>query len=231
MAPELTRAIRAVVFDLDGTLVDSRADIAAAANHMLHRAGLEAQTVQQICAAVGDGARALVERVVATSPGQPGLRARSRVDELLDIFLSYYTEHATDETTLMPGAAHALDALAHLPLAVLTNKPAVTAQAVLTDLDLLGHFEVIVAGGDTPERKPSPEPLRHLGRMLGVPPRGMVVVGDGPQDVECGRAAGARTVGVRGGILPIEKLERSRPDHLIDSLGDLPELVASWSGD
>ena len=211
----------AVVFDLDGTLIDSRLDIAAAANHMLRRHGQSEQSVEQICRNVGNGARYLVAHVVGLSENDRAL------EPWLETFLEYYTAHATDHSTLMPDTRRVLDALASMPLALCTNKPRATTDATLRGLSLNERFKVVVAGDDLPTRKPDPGPLLHIARELAVPPAALVMVGDGPQDIECARAAGARAVGVEGGILPRDELVASGPDAMIE-LGELPALVAGW---
>ncbi len=213
---------QAVVFDLDGTLIDSRADIAAAANHMLGVYGFQPLPPGTIAGYVGDGARLLVARCTKLSEDAPEL------DALLETFLDYYTDHPTDQTRFMPATLETLDALATLPLAVCTNKPRRTTDAVLAALGLSPRFQVVVAGGDFPQKKPEPEPLLHIAHRLALDPCSLVIVGDGPQDVECGRAVGARTVGVEGGIVPIQRLVNARPDELIPCLDELPALVARW---
>ena len=213
---------QAVVFDLDGTLIDSRADIAAAANHMLDVHGFQRLPSDTIAGYVGDGARLLVARCTKLREESPEL------DRLLETFLDYYSEHPTEQTRFMPAALEALDALATLPLAICTNKPRRTTDAVLSALGLVRRFEVVVAGGDFPQKKPDPEPLLHIARQLALDPRSLVIVGDGPQDVECGRAIGARTVGVEGGIIPMDRLVAAQPDQLIPSLADLPALITRW---
>jgi phosphoglycolate phosphatase len=125
----------------------------------------------------------------------------------------------------MPGAAEALAALARLPLAICTNKPRRTTLAVLEGLGLGSHFAAVNAGGDLPEKKPHPRPLLHLARELGLPPSELMMVGDGAQDVLAGHAAGALTVGVRGGIQPLERLLAAEPHHLLSTLHELPALV------
>jgi phosphoglycolate phosphatase len=216
------RPTRALVFDLDGTLIDSRADIAAAANHMLDIHGFPSLPVDTIAGYVGDGARLLVARCTGLSENAPEL------DALLVTFLDYYTGHPTDRTRFMPAALETLDALAAMPLAICTNKPRRTTDVVLAALGLAPRFQVVVAGGDFPQKKPEPEPLLHIAGRLALDPRSLVIVGDGPQDVECGRAVGARTVGVEGGIIPTERLVAARPDELLPSLAGLPALVARW---
>jgi phosphoglycolate phosphatase len=215
----VTASIGGVVFDLDGTLVDSRTDIASAANHALSLHGLPQRSLEQIGRFVGDGARNLLWRA-ANLP-----RDSAEVPALLATFLDYYVEHACVRTTLMPGAMQALDALSDLPLALLTNKSRRVTEPLLAALDLAERFHCIIAGGDLPVLKPDPEPLFEIARRLAIETSTLVMVGDGPQDVECGRGAGALTVGVAGGIADPARLVASHPDRLIASLHDLEPLV------
>jgi phosphoglycolate phosphatase len=212
--------LRAVVFDLDGTLVDSRRDIAEAANHALERSGRARLSHAELESYVGDGAPLLLARAARLEVTDP------RTAALVADFLDYYAEHPVDYTAVMPGALEALDALASLRLGVCTNKPRRTAVAVLEGLSLASRFGGLVAGDDLPERKPHPSMVREVARQLGVSVTELVMVGDGLQDIESGRAAGALTVGVRGGIQSIELLAASRPDLLLDTLADLPAALA-----
>lgn len=214
-------SVGGVVFDLDGTLIDSRADIAAAANHALERHGLPSLPENEIGGFVGDGARTLIWRAARMTPDSP------LVEPLLATYLDYYAEHACVKTTLMPGAQEALDALAPLPLAVLTNKPRRTVDAVLDVLGVAGRFTTVVAEGDLPVLKPDPAPLYEIARRIGVEASHLMMVGDGPQDIECGRRAGAFTVGVAGGIADPQRLLASGPDRFIESLRQLPALLRS----
>lgn len=143
-------------------------------------------------------------------------------------FIEYYAAHPADGTRLCAGAAEALDGRLGLPLALCTNKPRVTTERVLDALRISNAFGAIVAGDDLPRNKPDPAPVLHAARCLGIPVSEVLMVGDGAQDVLAGRAAGARTVGVRGGIQPEERLRNAEPDVLIDSLEELPLLVTLW---
>lgn len=212
--------VRAVVFDLDGTLVDSRRDIAEAANHALEKSGRARLSHAELESYVGDGAPPLLARAARLDVTDPKTTA------MVADFLDYYAAHPVDYTTLMPGAMAALSALAHYPLGVCTNKPRRTSLAVLEGLGLSNRFGSLVAGDDLPQRKPHPSMLLEAARQLGVPIANVVMVGDGPQDVESGRAAGAFTVGVRGGIQAVERLVASRPGALIETLAELPEALA-----
>ncbi|MEO8982265.1 MAG: HAD-IA family hydrolase [Polyangiaceae bacterium] len=211
-----------VVFDLDGTLIDSRADIANAANHALGAHGFPTLSVPQISSFVGDGALVLLERAARLAPNAPEL------EPLLKTFLAYYAAHPTDHTLLIPGVHEALAQLAHLPLALCTNKPRAITDAVLANLRLPAHFSAIVAGGDVPKNKPDPAGLLHIARELSLRPSELVMVGDGPQDILCAKAAGARSVGVEGGMQGAAALLSAKPDVILRSLADLPSVIERW---
>jgi phosphoglycolate phosphatase len=209
--------IRGIVFDLDGTLIDSREDIARAANRALAALEFDELPVDTIAGYVGDGAMPLLERAARVLPDDP------RLPGLYSAFLEAYAAHPVDSTRVFPGVFETLDALSAYPLAICTNKPRLTTELVLERLSLSPRFRVVVAGDDLPRRKPDPLPILHAAERLGVLPSELVVVGDGSQDIRAGQSAGARTVGLRHGIQPLERMLESNPEHLIDSL---PELVA-----
>jgi phosphoglycolate phosphatase len=212
--------VTGVVFDLDGTLVDSRRDIAESANHALERAGLSRLGHDELESYVGDGAPLLMARAARLDVKDP------KVAQMVADFLDYYAANPVAHTDLMPGALAALDGLSAYALGVCTNKPRRTSVAVLQGLRLDSRFRGLVAGDDLPQRKPDPAMVHETARRLGVPTSEVVMVGDGPQDVLAGRAAGAYTVGVRGGIQAYERLQASEPDVIIDSLAELPEVVS-----
>jgi phosphoglycolate phosphatase len=212
----------AVVFDLDGTLIDSRLDIASSANHALAAHGYTTLSVDEISSYVGDGARWLLARAARLEPSAAALEA------LLATFIAHYVEHPTDHTQLLPGAREALAELSHLPLALCTNKPRAIADRVLDNLRLHGLFRTVVGGGDLPKNKPDPLPLRHIAGVLGLSPAELVMVGDGAQDIACAKAAGAHSVGVEGGMQGRERLLGSEPDVLLQSLFELPAALERW---
>lgn len=217
---------RALVFDLDGTLVDSSQDIAAAVNHALERAALPALSLERVKSFVGDGARVLMLRAADLAEHDP------RAAQLLADFLDYYAAHATTFTRPMPAA---LDVLAQLgsrfPLALATNKPRQTTELVLNGLGLTPYFRVVVAGGDAPRPKPSPDALQFIAERLRLEPAELVMIGDGPQDVLAGRAAGARTVAVRGGMAADDRLHDAEPSAFIAALAELPAVIERWSAE
>jgi len=214
-----------VVFDLDGTLIDSRGDIAASCNHALAAVGRPQLTLPEVSALVGDGARPLLARAARMPESHP------EVDVLMGHFLGYYQAHPIDFTTLLPHVHTTLAALLGkgFRLALCTNKPRVTTDEVVRRLDLSRLFEAIVAGDDLAEKKPHPAQIHALATTLQLKPEELVMVGDGPQDVLAGRAAGSRTVALKGGFLPWERVEAARPDVAIDDLLALLPVVEGWA--
>ncbi|MEM8631557.1 MAG: HAD-IA family hydrolase [Pseudomonadota bacterium] len=183
----------AVVFDLDGTLIDSLPDIAYAANSVLQDEGLSALPEEIVGTFVGLGEEVFVDRLIATTSLDPKDR-----DRVLAGFMAHY-EKATDRTRLMPGAEAALGALARrgFRIGLCTNKPTRPLNAVLAALGIADHFGSIVAGDRLPVRKPDPAPLSLCLSELGA--RRCVFVGDGEADAAVARAAGVPFVRFFGG--------------------------------
>lgn len=186
-----------VAFDLDGTLVDSRADLAAAVNHVLRSLGLPPTDVDSVSRHVGDGARVLVER--SLGPGN-----RALVERGLGIFMEYYGRHLLDATRPYPGIPEALAALVAcgVALSVLTNKPAAMTQAIVDGLGLAPRFVAIVGGDSLGVRKPDPAGLAHLRKLTGTPRERMLLVGDSAIDVRTARAGDVAFCGVAWGLAP-----------------------------
>jgi phosphoglycolate phosphatase len=213
---------RLVVFDLDGTLVDSARDIAGAVNAAL--AALEPGTaplpLERVVGFVGDGARVLIERVLQH-------RGSSlRPDTVLPLYLEAYRERLLDTTRLYPGVPEALAELAASgrPLAVLTNKPGDLSRTILNGLGVGSRFARIWGAGDVPARKPDPAGLRALLAELGAAAEEAWLVGDSPTDVETARAAGVRTAGVAWGF-DVNGLRAAAPDRFLDNPRELVLLA------
>lgn len=177
--------MRCVVFDLDGTLVNSVPDLTAAANRMLAARNLASLTVPEVTRMVGDGARALVLRAFAA-------RGTQADEAAVDGFIADYTAHAADATSLFPGAAEALAQLAGSGwrLAICTNKPEAAAQALLAALGVDNLFAAIGGGDSFPVRKPDPAHLRATLERAGSAPNHAVMVGDHRNDVAAAAGAG-----------------------------------------
>jgi phosphoglycolate phosphatase len=210
---------RFVVFDLDGTLVDSSRDLATAVNRMLATFDVPALDPALVRSFVGEGARRLIEKSVA-AVGRP-----LSVDELLPVFLDIYREVLLETTRLYPGVEEALDALAPRRLAVLTNKPGDMSRAILSGLGVAHRFDWIWGYGDVPARKPDPVGLVRLMAAAGVAPTETAFVGDSAVDVRTARAAGTRSIGVTYGFDP-RAFEEHVPDARVSHPRELPALFA-----
>jgi phosphoglycolate phosphatase len=213
-------AVRLIVFDLDGTLVDSSVDLTAAINATLRQIapGTPPLSRDRVISYVGDGAAALVGRALEAC----GLSVP--VSEVLPAYLQAYRDRLLDSTCLYAGVEETLGRLSERRLAVLTNKPGDMSRAILQGLGVAGRFAAVYGGGDVPERKPSPGGLLRLMREHGAAATETAMVGDSWTDVRTARAAGTLAVGVSYGFAPAS-LAGEPPDLMIDDLRELPALL------
>jgi phosphoglycolate phosphatase len=189
------RGTALVVFDLDGTLIDSRRDLADAANRLIEERGAAPLSVDAITAMVGEGAGVLVRRALTQAGVEPDLPRD------LDRFLELYDQRLLVHTTLYPGVRDALDVLAARgPLAVLTNKPQRPTDVILDGLGVRARFTAVIGGDTTFGRKPDPAALLELVRRAGVTAGDTILVGDSAIDVRTARAAATRLCAVRYGF-------------------------------
>lgn len=176
-----------IVFDLDGTLVDSRKDLAAAINALIQELGGRPLSEDAVAGMVGEGAGLLVRRALAAAGLDPASPAA------LERFLSLYDERLLDHTAAYPGMVDALEALApRWPLAVLTNKPGDATGRILEALSLRQYFGAVIGGDSIHGRKPDPAGLKHLAAGAGADIRRTLLVGDSGIDLATARRAGAR---------------------------------------
>lgn len=208
-----------LLFDLDGTLVDSRRDIADACNAALVVHGFPPLPFDAVMRMVGDGARLLVMRAFGFAADD------RRLDEVLATYNGLYLASSHAQTTLLPGVRDVLEtcAEAELPCGIVTNKQRDVTLAVLAALQITGNFPAIHAGGDG-ALKPDPAGVLDVAARLGVAAAETWMIGDGPQDVAAGRAAGCFTVGVPG-IAERDRLVASAPDLLCESMVELAAVL------
>src|ERR1035437_5957150 len=217
-------SIKLVIFDLDGTLIDSRLDLVHSVNAALRHIGRPELPDDVIASYVGDGAPILIQRALGGEAVDEAL-----VRKGLEFFLSYYREHKLDHTTVYPGIAEALAAIQRSgngkprKMAVLTNKPVIPSRAIVETLGLGPFFTQIYGGNSFATKKPDPEGARKLLEESGVRPEQAVIVGDSHVDIETGRNAGLWTVGVSYGFAP-HTLEGVMPDLSIDMPRELTEV-------
>ncbi|HQR31548.1 MAG TPA: phosphoglycolate phosphatase [Blastocatellia bacterium] len=214
---------KCLLFDLDGTLVDSRADLANSVNLMLTELGLDALPSVRVLGFVGEGARLLVERsLAAATKSTPTVED---VDQALGIYLRHYREHLLDYTRVYPEVEETLACLSHIPKAIVTNKPYEFSVALLEGLGMLSQFSVVLGGDSLPERKPSPMMLLEAARGCGFEPSECLMVGDTKFDVSAGRAAGMKTCGYIPGFRGRTELAEAGADFLIERFSELCVLI------
>ncbi|HUJ31719.1 MAG TPA: HAD-IA family hydrolase [Candidatus Acidoferrum sp.] len=212
--------VRVLIFDLDGTLIDSKLDLALSINAMLVHMGRAPLSHETIYGFVGNGAPVLVRR--SLTEGAPGAEiADEEASRGLDYFLSYYRSHMLDNTVTYPGVREGLALLAPRPMAVLTNKPVKFSRLILEGLGLASYFRYVYGGNSFERKKPDPMGVHILLRDLGSAPQEAMMVGDSDVDVRTARNAGIWACGVTYG-LGVEGLRANPPDLLLDSLVDLP---------
>ncbi len=218
----------AIIFDLDGTLIDSGSDIAHAANAAREAVGLPPLATETVVGYVGDGVEMLLRRMLAHGRGgeRPGAAVDAdRLTAALAAFQAHYALHCLDHTRGYPGVEAMLHACVGRSLSVATNKPRAFSLQILSGLGLERHFARVVGGDDAPARKPDPRHLMACLAGLDVDPAQVAVVGDSPNDVRAAHALGAVAVAVTYGLTSAERLRASGPDLVVARVCDLPAAL------
>ncbi len=215
--------IRLIVFDLDGTLIDSREDLALSANAMRQQMGLGPLAYNVITSYIGHGVTNLVRRALANGAAG-GTIGDETIEQCTRIFLDYYWEHKLDNTVAYPGVVEALADLEGFRMAVLTNKPVRFSIAILEGLGIARRFEFIYGGNSFEHKKPDPAGLLKIMKDTASAPGQTLMVGDSDTDMLTGRNGGVWTCGVTYGLAP-QTLIETPPDVLLGDLRDLPPLV------
>lgn len=213
--------IKLIIFDLDGTLIDSSIDITNALNYAMEPHGLKRLNIDDTIKMVGEGITRLIEKIV-------GDRAESVKSDVIERFLEHYTQHILDYTREYPGVKETLERLKAYKKAVISNKRESLSKIVLDGLGLSKYFDIVIGSDTTPERKPSPMPILKVLSELHVKPEDAVIVGDSNYDVDAGRAAAVTTIAVTYGYRPVEMIRHA--DYLIDRIKDLIPLLKKMKG-
>ena len=210
----LPRPCKLFLFDLDGTLIDSREDIARAVNAMLKSMELPALSVIDVVRLVGDGMEALIQRVLRnvgdTEPDH------EQVAVAMNLMIKEYGSHLIESTRLYPGVRETLEALRWARLGLVSNKPEALSRRILVEFRLADRFCAVLGGDSLPRRKPDPAPLIEAMSCCRALPSETVMVGDSPADVLAGKAAGIFTCGMAGGYRGRAELQEAGCDLIID---------------
>jgi len=220
-----TLSVRAVLFDLDGTLVDSAPDLTLAANKMLSALGYPQVNCSQVKGWVGDGVRSLVRRALTAILGD--VPAESLIEQSYVLFQRYYTESVYQDSSLYPRVHETLHTLksSGFALACVTNKPSRFTKPVLEKSGLTGFFGAVVSGDDLSLKKPDPAPLEFAAEQLGVPLTACVLVGDSINDISAAGAAGIPVLWATYGYASQDDIEQDATYGAIDTIFQLCECL------
>ena len=210
--------VKLIIFDLDGTLIDSRQDIANAVNFALRKVGLKEKGISEITSYIGTGVGDLILKSV-------GQEASPLFKQALFYFEGYYRQHFADNSILYPGAKEILSYFENKRKVVITNKNYEFAMLSLKQAGIYSYFEDILGGDDTSCMKPSSCPLDKSIHRLDINKEKTIIVGDMDIDILAGKSAGIITCAVTYGIGKIEDIVKANPDYIIDSLLQLKEII------
>ena len=216
MPAQYKRPCRLFIFDLDGTLIDSQADLVTSLNLALVRLGHPRLSPGLIGGFVGEGVDKLIERALRAATGKDPESAE--IQETVQIYMDEYEGHLLDETRLRDHGMETLNALSGAELAVVTNKPEAFSRRILDGLGIANMFSVILGGDSVERRKPEPDALLKVMDFCRADPGETVMIGDSLTDIEAGKAANTLTCAILGGFRPDEELLSSGCDFLIKNL-------------
>lgn len=223
--------IKLIIFDLDGTLADTRIDITNAVNHAIEPYGIKPLTTKDTVSLVGVGITKLMEKIIENRRQPKTIGSCNCMeqfkpidrDALVSKFLEYYSEHLLDNTTAYPGVKEILPILKGYKKAVVSNKREALSVKLLDDLGLLESLDLVVGSDTTPERKPSPLPILYVLSKLNIYNKEAAIVGDSHFDIEAGKRANIKTIGVTYGYGAAESLRGA--DSLIGSMDELQNVL------
>lgn len=206
-----------LIFDLDGTLIDSSEDIAWAVNKTLKQMGLSELSYEAIKERIGWGVRMLLQKALPEDK-------QNLLEEARAIFMGYYSEHLLVRTRMYPGAADVLHYFKDKKLAIATNKPLNLTEKILDGLNISNFFNKAIGGDGVQNKKPAPEAIEIILRGLNISPKKAVFIGDSKIDIAAGKEAGIATVGAAYGFRGREELEEAGADAIIQDIKDLISL-------
>lgn len=216
--------VEIMLFDLDGTLIDSKTDLAASINLMLVDLGRPPLSEDTIGSFVGDGVRVLVYRsLTATDPARQPPDERLHAEGIARMH-SHYANQMLNATCLFPGVVDTLDFFRDKRLGVVTSKEVRFTRILLDHFRITHYFNCIVGGDTLPERKPDPKPVIEAVRLLDGQADTAVMIGDSENDINAGRGAGTRTCAACYGFRTAEQLRETSPDVMIESFDQLKEF-------
>lgn len=209
------KKVALLIFDLDGTLIDSRADLTASIYYALKTLGIEECPPQNVYGDLKKGSLVTIRDCLEIA------NTLNQCDKAVGLFRAHYAEHLLDHTVMYPDVIATLEWFRGKKKAIVTNKFQELAETIVRNMNIIGQFDLILGGDTLPFEKPSPELIFHVMNSLDTLPDQTVMVGDTALDIHMGKGAGVCTCGVTYGFGPREDLERSGADIIIDKISDL----------
>ncbi|MFQ5482256.1 MAG: HAD family hydrolase [Nitrospinaceae bacterium] len=213
------RIFRLLAYDFDGTLVDSKEDIALAVNLALRELGLRTLPAPTVHGYIGHGVLHLMTRALEGT-------GHADIGGALARFRRHYREHLMDHTQFYPNCRETIDHFTHKTQAIVSNKPLEFIEIILEALNRRDRFPSVLGGDSVKNKKPDPEGVRLLLEKHGLQPDELLFIGDSPVDIQAGKRAGAATCAVTYGLHPTPTLQAAQPDFLITSMEELIPLIA-----
>ncbi|MFQ5449463.1 MAG: HAD family hydrolase [Nitrospinaceae bacterium] len=217
------KKISLIVYDFDGTLVDTLDDITTSVNLTLKELGERTLDRETIQTCVGRGVVTLMTRALDGT-------AFTDIGQAVTLFREHYARHLMDHTRFYPNCRETVEYFSHKNQAICSNKPEDFVRKILENLDCLDPFQAIIGGDSFPTRKPDPQGLRHLIRKFGLEPGEVLIVGDSPLDIETGKNARVLTCAVTYGMGDTVALQAARPNWIIGDLAELKRLIPRPAG-
>jgi len=218
--------VQIIFFDLDGTLIDSSFDLMTSINLMLARYNFQPISYRQCIQFVGDGIPKLVSRALGASVHQnPNAETEPEVlRQAVELFRENYANHLVDQTRLYPGVSETLSKLCDFKLAVISNKSYDFSVEILTRLQIVEFFDLILGGDSLAEKKPSPQPILYALDKFKISPAQALIVGDGENDILAGKSAGIATCGTTYGFRSKAEIATLEPDFMIGKFSEIQSL-------
>ncbi|OGL44518.1 MAG: hypothetical protein A2161_13505 [Candidatus Schekmanbacteria bacterium RBG_13_48_7] len=208
-----------LIFDLDGTLIESRWDIADSVNYVRNHLGFEPLDPEIIAGYIGDGIHLLMGRALDT-------KDINMIEHSISVFRDHYWEHCMDKTFVYPGVRETLDHLIKTKiLVIVSNKNEDFSRKLIEGFELDQYFSSIIGGDTLPHKKPDREVLAHILGLYHKTPDKTLMIGDSEIDIKAGKNAHIKTIAVTFGIGDRQKLFNAKPDFIIDSIGELIQIV------
>jgi len=217
-----------LIFDFDGTLIDSVPDLAMAVNDMLTQLEKETFSEDIIRSWVGNGAQTLVQRALEGNTDALQITQTAEFVNALDIFLASYDKNICEETKVYPHVITTLTTLKQMDytMAIVTNKPQKFIEPILESLQMESFFDYFIGGDALPEKKPHPTPLLHVCNIFGIDREDAVMVGDSKNDILAAKAAGMHSIGVTYGYNYGENIQDYKPDATVDEFNEILDILS-----